>query len=447
MYNTRPVVVSLFSGCGGLDLGFVNAGFDVAFACDHNADAVRAYTHNLGHAAEQLDVTTSEFDSKLAELEACDVLLGGFPCQGFSKAGPKKFDDERNTLYTAMIKALTTLKPKLFVAENVDGIAQNFQGQFLAQIIADCTMAGYDVQYRTLDAAWFGVPQHRRRVFIIGVAKGVAAADVPSMIWPAITHTPVKRNGERDVHTNYPSYSENLMPPVSLGEALEKLEGSKGVPDHHTGPSWLEKCDRIMEAIGPGQKLCNARHDVTSVRTWDVPAAFGETTEEERAILEAIVRNRRHKIHGNIPNGNPLTLEVIQELLPFPVTKSRLDDLVSRKYLKKVAEKWDVAGAMFASGLYRRPLLDQLSPTVLTNFHNPRYFVHPTKNRPFTVREAATLQSFPESFEFAAAGVSAVEAYRLIGNAVPPVLATRVAESIMSLWNRIQVPEELQNVA
>ncbi|CCW12702.1 DNA-cytosine methyltransferase [Rhodococcus aetherivorans] len=433
--TSTPRVVSLFSGCGGLDLGFLRAGFTLEFACDHDPAAVRTYSHNIPHSAELLDVTAPAFPQRLVEIGSCDVLLGGFPCQGFSKAGPKNIGDQRNQLYKAMIRALEVVQPAIFVGENVDGISQNFNGQFLNQIIKDCTNAGYEVDYQTVDASWFGVPQHRRRVFIVGLRRDLQLSQGHHIEWPAISHRPIHRNGERNIHDIYPYWLEQLAEPRTIDDAICHL-GPLGheIPDHVVGKSWPDSAVAIMKKIGPGQKLCNARHDKTSVRTWDIPEAFGKTSSIERSVLETIVRNRRHKMYGSIPNGNPLSLEVIKNLTFNEIDEDFLDDLVARRFLKRIQDKWDVAGAMFASGIFRRPLPDQPSPTVLTNFENPRYFIHPRENRPFSVREVAALQTFPPDFLFLEAGVKPTDAYRLIGNAVPPLLAERIAESVLALW-------------
>lgn len=397
------------------------------FAADHDAAAVAAYNHNISPDARVLDVLDPQFQATISLIGACDVLLGGFPCQGFSKAGPKNKDDGRNSLYTAMIDAMRALKPKVFVAENVDGLAQNYNGSILDQIVEDCETEGYSVEWRILDAAWFGAPQHRRRIVIVGIRQDLARLG-HHFPWPPATHRWIARNGEKAAHIDYEWWADQLLDPVTIREALKHLPDSDS---EHLPISARDAA--VMNEVKEGQKLCNARHDATSVRTWSVPAAFGETSAREKNILETIVRNRRHKKYGNIPNGNPLSLEVLQVLVDEGLTAEELDLLVSRKFLKRVGEKWDVAGAMFASGLYKRPLLDSPSPTVLTVFSKARYFVHPELDRPFTVREVARLQTFPDSFEFAGAGVKPEDAYRLIGNAVPPVLAQLIGERVLVL--------------
>ncbi|MFM8745165.1 MAG: DNA cytosine methyltransferase, partial [Aestuariivirga sp.] len=151
-----------------MDLGFHNRQCDLIAAVDSDKIALETFARNISPEAHCLDVTSSDFDSLLASMPHCDIVLGGFPCQGFSKAGPKKAADPRNLLYTRMVDAVRTLRPTIFVAENVDGLSQNYAGEFLKKIVSDFSSLGYRVSHDVLDAAQFGVPQHRRRVFFVG---------------------------------------------------------------------------------------------------------------------------------------------------------------------------------------------------------------------------------------------------------------------------------------
>ena len=192
--NLPPSVVSLFCGCGGLDLGFHNSGFDLVYACDNDPAAIDIYKKNIDERAYVRDVTTDEFHNDIQQIGECDIVLGGFPCQGFSKAGPKNKNDSRNFLYLEMKKAIENLKPKIFIAENVDGLSQNFKGAYLEKIVSDFREIGYSIEYRLLDAANYGVPQHRRRIFFVGIRN-----DQPfsSFEWPVPTHITKERNGEK----------------------------------------------------------------------------------------------------------------------------------------------------------------------------------------------------------------------------------------------------------
>src|SRR5438046_372204 len=131
-----PKVVSVFCGCGGLDLGFKEAGFEIVYACDNDKAAVDCYSRNVDKRVFVRDVSSREFHADIADVGTCDVVLGGFPCQGFSKAGPKQEGDGRNTLYVEMRRVVEKLRPCVLIAENVDGLRQNFGGSYLKRIVA-----------------------------------------------------------------------------------------------------------------------------------------------------------------------------------------------------------------------------------------------------------------------------------------------------------------------
>ena len=207
-------VVSLFSGAGGLDLGFKMAGHSIIWANDLYADAVETYRTNLGDHIVYNNI--SEINEN--EVPDCDIIIGGFPCQGFSVANIKRsIDDERNLLYKQLLRIIGAKKPKFFLAENVKGILSFAKGQVLKMILNDFTNLGYRVQRKVLNAADYGVPQTRERVFIVGVRKDI------------------------DFEFEYPkpSYCEDgsggLNKWVSVGEALMTLpdpDEPNEIPNH-----------------------------------------------------------------------------------------------------------------------------------------------------------------------------------------------------------------------
>ncbi|RIK82918.1 MAG: hypothetical protein DCC68_05225 [Planctomycetota bacterium] len=424
----RCSVVSLFAGCGGLDVGFRDLGFDLVYACDNDPSAIDCYARNIDKRAYIRDVTSVAFHADIRELGGCDVVLGGFPCQGFSKAGPKRKDDVRNALYVEMLRAVEALRPKVFIAENVDGISQNFGGAFLDQVTRDFGQVGYAVAHRILDAASFGLPQFRRRVFFVGVRKGARPFS-----WPTATHAAHTRNGDFKVRDSFPLVdgddATRLKPLTSIGDAIgDLLELDPTSPDHRVTNKWPKKYRAVFAAIGQGQKLCNVRHAATSVYTWHIPEVFGEVASQQQLILEAIAKHRRHKKYGFIPNGNPIPIEDIEQLTGLRDISPDVDDLVQKGYLKAKLGGFDLKGAMFCSGLFKRPRWNEPCPTLLTNFHNPRYFLHPLRDRPFSLRECARLQGFDDNFLITSERVSLVDGYRLIGNAVSPVVSRKLAE-------------------
>lgn len=164
---TKPNVVSLFSGAGGMDLGFIKAGYRVIWANDFQKDAVETYRKNLGNHIVHEDITQITRDQ--LPKEPVDIVLGGFPCQGFSVANTKRsMEDKRNFLYLELLRVVKELQPKFFVAENVKGLLSMQKGKVLDMILKDFENLGYRVGYQVLNAAYFGVPQNRERVIIIG---------------------------------------------------------------------------------------------------------------------------------------------------------------------------------------------------------------------------------------------------------------------------------------
>lgn len=180
--HTRSIV-SLFSGCGGMDLGFLG-GFDflgrtykrlpnrIDFANDMSEAACRTYRENLGHEIQAMDI--EEAMSHLPE--RCDILLGGFPCQDVSLNGKRQAaQGQRTVLYRKMVEAIERMQPKVFVGENVRGL---LSCEFGDQVLSDFDLPGYAVTTKVLLASSYGVPQNRERLFIVGV-KGAMPFKFP----------------------------------------------------------------------------------------------------------------------------------------------------------------------------------------------------------------------------------------------------------------------------
>jgi len=161
-------IVSLFSGCGGLDLGFALAGHNIIYANDNNKWACLSHMKNFGHKK----VICGDI-SKVDSFPEGDILVGGYPCQSFSIAGNLIMDDPRNTLYTHFSRCLETIKPKFFVAENVDNLTRNKYKPTFKAMINTYKKKGYRVVSKVINAADYGVPQERNRVIMVGVRKDI----------------------------------------------------------------------------------------------------------------------------------------------------------------------------------------------------------------------------------------------------------------------------------
>ncbi len=168
--SCRPKAVSLFSGCGGSDTGLIAAGFDIILANDISAYARDLYQANLPETDFQFkDIR------RIRSFPKADLVVGCYPCQGFSQGGARESERTINYLYREFDRALRQIKPKAFVVENVAGMRRSDFAHLLSNQIRRFRMAGYRVDHKVLDAADFGVPQHRRRIFIVGIRSDLGS--------------------------------------------------------------------------------------------------------------------------------------------------------------------------------------------------------------------------------------------------------------------------------
>lgn len=168
-------VIDLFCGCGGLSKGFENAGFQVLLGIDAWEDAITTFNYNHKHSKGLCrDLSKLNPEDVKPELgnKSVDVIIGGPPCQGFSVAGKRIIDDERNKLYKNFVRFVDYFKPKAFVLENVPNILSIGDGIVRDSIIADFSNIGYKVVYKVLTASDYGVPQNRKRAVFVGLKNG-----------------------------------------------------------------------------------------------------------------------------------------------------------------------------------------------------------------------------------------------------------------------------------
>jgi len=166
----QPTVVSLFSGCGGLDLGFINAGYKILWANDNDINSCLTYEKNIGHKPLCKNIE----DVNIRDIPKADIVIGGVPCQGFSMAGRlgRKFvDDPRNHLFKEFVKIVEFIQPKYFVMENVARLFNHNYGSTRIEILNSFEKIGYKVDCKVLNSADYGVPQKRKRIIFIGNNK------------------------------------------------------------------------------------------------------------------------------------------------------------------------------------------------------------------------------------------------------------------------------------
>ncbi len=167
--------IDLFSGCGGLSYGFECAGFNILLGIDNDSKALEVFESNHKGAKSICgDITEIHYDDikKVIGNKKIDVIIGGPPCQGMSLSGPRKFDDPRNKLYLSYIRLVEEIKPDAFVIENVPGLASLFGGQIKESILEKFKNLGYQVEYKILCSADYGVPQTRKRIVFVGFKNG-----------------------------------------------------------------------------------------------------------------------------------------------------------------------------------------------------------------------------------------------------------------------------------
>lgn len=214
-------VVSLFSGCGGLDLGLEGGftylnhryalnPFKVIWANDNNEKATKTQSLNFPQTKVVCADITKVLDDKL-DLPDADIVVGGFPCQDFSLAGKRRgLTVQRGQLYLSMAKVIEKIRPKVFLAENVKGLLSWEGGLGIRTMVSDFEKLGYHVEYKLHNTANFGVPQTRERVIIIGIRKDIGE----KIIWPKETHAEDPQNTK-------------LKPWVTLKDAIGDLEDEK----------------------------------------------------------------------------------------------------------------------------------------------------------------------------------------------------------------------------
>lgn len=169
----QPRVLDIFCGAGGLSLGFENAGFDIHTAVDNWGDALETIRRNKPSTLAQMNDLGDELAVKdlCQNLPQIEVVIGGPPCQGFSIAGKRDPEDPRNKLYKGFVRSIELLKPKMFLMENVPTIASPKNIDLFQDILSDFANIGYETKHSVLTASNFGVPQNRKRMFVVGVRK------------------------------------------------------------------------------------------------------------------------------------------------------------------------------------------------------------------------------------------------------------------------------------
>lgn len=332
--KSAPKAIALFSGCGGLDSGFEAAGFNIVGHVEIEDSANKIYSNNFKNSKllgkDICKITDDEINKWKEEFGNIDIIIGGPPCQGFSLAGKRNPNDERNKLYKYYAHIVSIIQPKIFVMENVNVMTSMKDSDgilFIEKIKKEFNQIGYYISINSVNAKDYGVPESRERVIIVGRKK-----ELNNFIFP---------KKEEKIKT-FRYATEDL-------ESLESGDASKNDPLH-----W---------------SISHPKHVIEWLK--DVPE--GHSAHENK------------NIELRPPSG-------------FNTT-------------------------------YKRIMWDEPCSTISTNFNmiSGSRNVHPHDTRTFTIREAARIQSFPDEFAFVG---NWGDIRKAIGNAVPPILAEKIANEL-----------------
>lgn len=461
----KPRVLDLFSGCGGLSLGFQTAGCSIEAAIEIDELAAKSHALNF-HAsdprhAKARDILALEPDDLTAELglgsaeHAFDIIVGGPPCQAYARVGraklreiaehPEAFKvDARANLYLRYLHYVERTKPLALLMENVPDI-MNFGGHNVAQEIAEALEAlGYKSKYTLLNAAYFGVPQLRDRVFLIAYRKELLA-EVEFPKPERFVNLPSGYAGTRAVAfklidmlsgTNFhpePQSDTSLPYAVTTKEALGDLPP---ITLHLEGKlkRGARRFDELI-AYGRGSRLSAY---AKLMREWP---GF----ESDQGVMDHVIRYLprdtfifREMNHGDeYPAAHATAVKLFEkEAKRLERGGQKLSSKQREDLFRKMVPPYPVKS--FPNRWWKlRP--DQPSRTLMAHIGKDTYsHIHfdSAQGRTISVREAARLQSFPDGFVFCG---TMNPAFRQIGNAVPPVMAWRLADVIVAALKRGEV--------
>lgn len=281
MKKSKIKVVSLFSGCGGLDFGFNQLEeYDIIWANDIIKDACETYKNNIGNHIINQDIIKLDY----YQIPKADVIIGGPPCQGFSGIGKRDPEDKRSELIWVYLDIVKIISPKIFLFENVTGIKSSKTSSG-SKVIDDLKKAFEDIDYNlnifTLNACDYGVPQKRKRVFIVGTKKQI------NMSQPAQTHFEDKNLGTPWI-TSYEAISD-LMSPTIDGEVSYKFKpqnkyqklmrnNNQENTSEHFVPYSSETDRTIIKYVKPGGNYMDIPDSVSTKRIMYFKETGGRTT-------------------------------------------------------------------------------------------------------------------------------------------------------------------------
>lgn len=387
----KPNYIDVFAGCGGLSLGLHNAGWQGLFAVEKNADAFKTLEYNLikrvnhflwpdwfPQVSHDINIVLKDYKEQLLGLQRkVDLVVGGPPCQGFSMAGRRKENDQRNDLIKSYIKFIKTIQPKIIFFENVKGFTLEFKKnkdkgkEYSSYVERTLNRAGYYVKGELVNFGEYGIPQKRTRFILVGVRK-----DVPNVSKDMVLQffSLIKSNRHSFLS------EKNLTIETTLGEAISDLLRKNGEVDSPDNKSFksgmyspIKNSYQQLMRIGVNQGIPDSHR---------FPKHRPEISNKFQIILDTCKKNKDIDFH----------------------TRERFN--VKKHTIIPLDEQ-------------------EKSPTLTTL---PDDYIHYSEPRILTVREYARIQSFPDWYIFQGKYTTGgkrrtqeVPRYTQIGNAIPPL--------------------------
>lgn len=457
MSRRSATVVDLFSGAGGFSLGFRAAGARILAAVDASEPAGRTFLHNFAHLqrrqpprvflGDEGNLEDLDLERVAPQAAGPDILVGGPPCQGFSRIGRAKLaslaedpdaDDPRNELYSRFVEAARFWRPRAIVMENVPGML-SVRGTNVAELVAgDLASCGYRMGYALLNAAWYGVPQFRERLFFIGVRDDLGV--IPSA--PVPTHQVELPSGyQRPPEAITLSFA--FMPHFRIEVPLARAQLLAT-----TTSAAIGDLPPIVDHLS-GAKQSGRVDDFRFMRQYDGPPISGYA----RLMRDWPGLHAPPGIRDHVIRRTPRDFETFRRMQPddrYPealrIARERFREELARRAREGTApEEGSVAYRELHRSIvppypeekfvdkWRKLSADRPSWTVPAHLSRDAYsHIHyeSEQARAISVREAARLQSFPDGFEFSG---NMGDCLTQIGNAVPPVLGWAIASHLLGM--------------
>ena len=406
-------VIDLFAGLGGIRLGmkkgFESQGYNVecVFTSEIKDYAIKAYKNYFGEETIHGDIT------KIAssDIPDFDFLLAGFPCQPFSSAGKQLgFSDTRGTLFFEIERILKDKKPYGFLLENVEGLINHDKGNTLKVIIQHLKALGYTVNHNLIDSQFFGLPQSRKRVYIVGMFNKEISLE------------------------NFPVKTATLSKIMEHGQPTVDSHFTRCLLEHYS-------LDEIQ-----GKAIKDKRGGKDNIHSWEIELK-GSTSKKQRDLLNKLLKERRKKMWAEEigikwMDGMPLTLEQIRTFYDDPELEEMLEDLVTKGYLVlehpreqingvRVPDPTKPKGYNIVSGKLSFEFStilapDELVPTLVAMDANKMGVVDGEGIRQLTIRECQRLCGYDDDYDLSI--IKEKDAYDLLGNTVCVPVIAAIAE-------------------